>query len=40
MMQASSDFKTTLVVVTHNPQIAKYGNRHFVIRDGKLVTDE
>jgi putative ABC transport system ATP-binding protein len=40
MMQASSDFQTTLVVVTHNPQIAKYGNRHFVIRDGKLMTDE
>jgi putative ABC transport system ATP-binding protein len=40
MIQASSDFKTTLVVVTHNPQIAKYGNRHFVIRDGKLMTDE
>jgi putative ABC transport system ATP-binding protein len=40
MKQASSDFKTTLVVVTHNPQVAKYGNRHFVIRDGKLMTNE
>ena len=40
MKQASIDFKTTVVVVTHNPQIAKYGNRHFVIRDGKLMPDE
>ncbi len=40
MKQASIDFKTTVVVVTHNPQIAEYGNRHFVIRDGKLITDE
>jgi putative ABC transport system ATP-binding protein len=40
MKQASIDFKTTVVVVTHNPQIAEYGNRHFVIRDGKLQPDE
>ena len=40
MKQASVDFKTTVVVVTHNPQIAEYGNRHFVIRDGKLQPDE
>jgi putative ABC transport system ATP-binding protein len=40
MKKASVDFKTTVVVVTHNPQIAEYGNRHFVIRDGKLQPDE
>lgn len=31
------DFQTTLVVATHNPQIASYGNRHFEIRDGKIT---
>ena len=38
LKQASEDFETTVVVVTHNPQAAKYGNRHFEIRDGKLQT--
>ena len=37
MKKASEDFHTTVVMVTHNPQIAKYGNRHFEIRDGKLT---
>lgn len=34
--QASRDFKTTVVVVTHNPEAARYGNRHFEIHDGVL----
>ncbi len=38
LKQASEDFEATVVVVTHNPQAAKYGNRHFDIRDGKLQT--
>ncbi len=38
LKQASEDFETTVVVATHNPQAAKYGNRHFEIRDGKLQT--
>ncbi len=38
MKQVCVEFQTTLVVVTHNPQIATYGNRHFEIRDGKLTT--
>ena len=37
MRQAASDFKTTVVMVTHNPQVATIGNRHFEIRDGKLT---
>ena len=36
MKQASTDFKTTVILVTHNPQVANIGNRHFEIRDGKL----
>ncbi|MBT5762279.1 MAG: ABC transporter ATP-binding protein [Nitrospina sp.] len=37
MKQASIDFQTTVILVTHNPQVAKIGNRHFEIRDGKLT---
>jgi putative ABC transport system ATP-binding protein len=37
MRQAAGDFKTTVVMVTHNPQVAAIGNRHFEIRDGKLT---
>jgi putative ABC transport system ATP-binding protein len=37
MRKAASDFKTTVVMVTHNPQVAAIGNRHFEIRDGKLT---
>ena len=37
MNKASNDFKTTVVMATHNPQIADYGNRHFEIRDGKAT---
>ena len=38
LKQASAEFDTTVVVVTHNPQAAQYGNRHFEIRDGRLTT--
>lgn len=37
MKQASTNFKMTVVMATHNPQIASIGNRHFEIRDGKLI---
>ena len=36
LKEVSSDFKSTLVMVTHNPQAAKYGNRHFYIKDGVI----
>ena len=36
MQKAATDFKTTVIIVTHNPQVATIGNRHFEIRDGKL----
>ena len=38
MQRAASDFKTTVILVTHNPQIAACGNKHFEIRDGKLTS--
>ena len=37
MKRASTDFQTTVILVTHNPQVAKIGNRHFEICDGKLT---
>ncbi|MZG30476.1 MAG: ABC transporter ATP-binding protein [Nitrospinae bacterium] len=37
MKKASTDFETTVVMVTHNPQVAAIGNRHFEIRDGRLT---
>ena len=37
MKQASTDFGATVIMVTHNPQVAKIGNRHYEIRDGKLT---
>ena len=40
MKQAASDFQTTVVLVTHNPQMATVGNHHFEIRDGKLQAYE
>ena len=40
MKQASTDFQTTGVLVTHNPQMATVGNHHFEIRDGKLQAYE
>ena len=36
MKKISVEFHTTLVVATHNPKIADYGNVHFEIRDGEL----
>ncbi len=38
LKKASVDFETTVVVVTHNPEAARYGNRHFEIHDGKMKT--
>ena len=40
MKKISVEFHTTLVVATHNPQIAGYGNVHFDIRDGELTRKE
>ena len=37
MKRAATDFNTTVILVTHNPQIAEFGNRHFELRDGKLT---
>ena len=36
--KASADFNATVVMATHNSQIADYGNRHFEIRDGRATS--
>ncbi len=38
MKKASVDFSATVVMATHNVQIASYGNRHYELRDGLLGT--
>ena len=37
--EVSSNFEATLVVATHNPAAAEYGNRHFHISDGKVTSE-
>ena len=36
MRNISKDFKATFVMVTHNPEAARFGNLKLEIRDGKL----
>jgi putative ABC transport system ATP-binding protein len=36
MRDISQDFKATFVMVTHNPEAARFGNLKLEIRDGKL----
>jgi putative ABC transport system ATP-binding protein len=31
---------TTLILVTHDPALANYADRHIVLRDGKILSDE
>jgi predicted ABC-type transport system involved in lysophospholipase L1 biosynthesis ATPase subunit len=37
--QQSCDAKTTLVLVTHDPQVAALAHRKIVLRDGLVVED-
>ncbi len=37
MRNISQDFKATFVMVTHNPEAARFGNLKLEIRDGKLT---
>ena len=32
--------RITIILVTHEPDIARYAGRHFVFRDGKVIQDE
>ncbi len=37
--QLNRDDAITLIVVTHDPEVAKYANRCIVLRDGEIVMD-
>jgi ABC-type lipoprotein export system ATPase subunit len=30
---------TTILLVTHNPEMAKYGNRHIIMENGRLIEE-
>ncbi len=40
LMQKLNRAGLTIVLVTHEPDIARYASRHLVFRDGRLKTDE
>ena len=40
MLQAQSDRGITVVIVTHEPDVAAYAARVISLRDGKIVTDQ
>ncbi|HMB73133.1 MAG TPA: ABC transporter ATP-binding protein [Gammaproteobacteria bacterium] len=40
LFQSLNDDGKTIVLVTHEPEIAEYAKRHLVFRDGELVSDD
>jgi len=40
MVAMAKKYGETLVIVTHDPEIAKYADRILTIRDGRLLSDE
>ncbi len=36
----NQDSRITIILVTHEPDIARYATRHVVFRDGKIIKDE
>ncbi len=39
MKNLHEEYKSTLIVVTHDPQVASYGNHHLKLKDGHLVDE-
>lgn len=35
-----NDQGVTIIVVTHNPEVAAYGHRSLRFRDGRMIADE
>ena len=40
MQRINQKFNKTIIVITHEKDIAKYGDRLIVLSDGKIVSDE
>ena len=38
--EANKKYKQTVVIITHNPEIAKKAERVITIQDGKIISDE
>jgi len=40
LRQANAEFGQTVMMITHNPEAAAYGNRIIHMRDGEIVAPE
>ena len=40
LQKLNQDSRITVILVTHEPDIARYAGRHVVFRDGKVIQDE
>jgi putative ABC transport system ATP-binding protein len=40
LQKLNQDSRITIILVTHEPDIARYASRHVVFRDGKVIQDE
>ena len=40
LQKLNQDSQITIILVTHEPDIARYAGRHVVFRDGKVIQDE
>jgi energy-coupling factor transporter ATP-binding protein EcfA2 len=40
LQKLNQESRITIILVTHEPDIAHYAGRHVVFRDGKVIQDE
>ena len=40
LQKLNQDSRITIILVTHEPDIARYAGRHVVFRDGKVIQDD